>query len=171
MGPSRALAVAALALSLTACSYRFAAGGGPLPENVTAVRAPVFVNQTAEPGLEVVFTRALREQLMHAGVRADPAAEAELRGEVLAVGGGATILTTPPPGGGDPRLASYRIFVTAKLKLVKGERVLAETDVTGSEDYPPGFEDILRSESNRQAALQRLAQRLMRDGYDRLIAR
>jgi hypothetical protein len=107
---------------------------------------------------------------MQAGVRADPTAEAELRGEVLAVGGGGTILTTPAPGT-EPRLASYRIFVTAKLKLVKGERVLAETDVAGSEDYPPGFEDILRSESNRQAALHRLAQRLMRDGYDRLIAR
>ncbi|HZA14524.1 MAG TPA: LPS assembly lipoprotein LptE [Myxococcaceae bacterium] len=171
MDRSPPFALIALAFALAGCGYRFAAGGGPLPENVTAVRAPVFVNHTAEPGLEAVFTRALREQLMHAGVRADPAAEAELRGEVLAVGGGATILTTPLPGGAEPRLASYRIFATAKLKLMKGERVLAETDVTGSEDYPPGFEDILRSESNRQAALHRLAQRLMRDGYDRLIAR
>jgi hypothetical protein len=160
-----------LAVTLSACGYRFAAGGGLLPENVTSVRAPLFVNHTAEPGLETVFTRALREQLMHSGVRSDPAAEAELRGEVLNVWGGATILTTPPPGVAEPRLASYRIFATAKLKLLKGERVLAETDVTGSEDYPPGFEDILRSESNRQAALQRLAQRLMRDGYDRLLAR
>lgn len=166
------VAAAGALLALASCGYRFAAGGGPLPENITAVRAPVFVNHTAEPGLEAVFTRALREQLMHSGVRSDPTAEAELRGEVLGVDAGATILTTPPPGAAEPpRLASYRISVAARLQLVKGERVLAQTDVAGVEDYLPGFEDILRSDANRQAALQRLAHRLMREGYERLLAR
>jgi hypothetical protein len=171
--PVRALALilALLAIAQARCGYRFAAGGGSLPENVTAVRAPVFANRTAEPGLETVFTRAIRQQLIQSGVDSDPGAEAELRGEILAVWSGPTILTTPEADGGEPKLASYRIFATAKLALLKGDRTLAEAAVSGSEDYLPGFEDILRSDANRQAALQRLAFRLAREAYDRLRTR
>jgi hypothetical protein len=166
-----ALVIAVVALGQARCGYRFAAGGGTLPENVTHVRAPVFANHTAEPGLEVIFTRALRRELMQSGVQSDPAAEAELRGEILSVWGGPTILTTASADGGEPRLASYRIFASAKLALVRNGRLLGEANVSGSEDYLPGFEDILRSDANRQAALQRLADRLMREGYDQMRVR
>jgi Lipopolysaccharide-assembly len=165
------LLVALLAGAQVRCGYRFAAGGGSLPEDITRVRAPLFANHAAEPGLEIVFTRALREQLLQSGVHSDPSSEAELRGEILGVWGGPTILTTGTADGGEPQLASYRIFATAKLTLVKGGRVLREADVSGSEDYLPGFEDILRTDANRQAALQRLAFRLMRDGYELLRTR
>ena len=164
------LLIAALALGQARCGYRFAAGGGSLPENVTRLRAPVFANHTAEPGLEVIFTRALRRELIQSGVQSDPASDAELRGEILSVWGGPTILTTARDGG-EPKLASYRIFASAKLTLVRAGRVLGEANVSGSEDYLPGFEDILRSDANRQAALQRLADRLVREGYDQMRAR
>lgn len=160
--PRAALAAAVL---LAGCGYRFAAGPGVLPGDVRAVRAPIFSNQTAEPGLEVVFTRALRQELQHAGVGYAAESDAEIRGEVLNVWGGPTILT------GTGRLASYRIFASARLQLVKGGAVLAQTDVTGSEDYLPGFEDIQLSEANREAALRRLAERLMREAYERLATR
>lgn len=155
------------AMALASCGYRFASGAGPLPQGITRVSAPIFVNHTAEPGLEVVFTRELREELLRSGVEAVREADAQLEGEVLSVWGGPTILTTPLSEGEQPTLASYRIHAVAKLRLRKAGQVLAETDVSGSEDYLPGV-DILQSESNRQAALQRLARRLMRDGYDRI---
>ena len=69
-------------------------------------------------------------------------------------------------------LASYRIVVTARLRLTKGGRVLSEATVSGAEDYLPGPAsapaDVLFPEAQRQAALQRLADVLMRDGYERL---
>lgn len=160
--------IAALVLSCSGCGYRFAAGGGDLPEGVTRVTSPIFFNHTAEPGLEVVFTRALREQLLRNGIKTAAAgADAELHGEVLGVWGGPTILTTPQRQDEAAALASYRIWASAKLRLVKEARVLAETDVVGSEDYLPG-RDILDSEQNRQEALHRLAERLMQEGFDRL---
>ncbi len=171
MSSLRTLVPAVVLLLCASCGYRFGAGGGGLPDGVTRVVSPVFHNNTAEPGLEVIFTRALREQLMRSGVRTAASGPApELRGEVLAVWGGPTILTTPIRQGETPTLASYRIWASAKLRLVEGERVLAETDIVGSEDYLPG-QDILDSERNRQAALHRLAERLMTDGFDRLSPR
>lgn len=154
-----------------ACGYRFAAGGGVvLPEGITEVRAPIFGNHTAEPGLEVVFTRAMRHHLARSGIDTRVAAEAELTGEVLGVSGVPTVLTTPTAQDATVKLASYRIFATARVRLAKGERVLNEMEVSGSEDYLPGA-DILQSEANRQAALERLAQKLMRDAFDRLSTR
>lgn len=165
------IAAALLALSAAGCGYRFAAGGPMvLPEGIVEVRAPVFGNQTAEPGLEVVFTRALREQLARGGIDTRVAAEAELTGEVTGVSGVPTVLTTPENGDTTVRLASYRINASAHLKLTRGQRVLSEFDVSGFEDYLPGA-DVLQSESNRQAALERLARKMMRDAFDRLATR
>ncbi len=61
-------------LFLSACGYRFTAGGGALPQGIREVYAPVFINRTAEPGLETLFTQALREYLVRHGVagRAGP---------------------------------------------------------------------------------------------------
>ncbi|MBX5482326.1 MAG: hypothetical protein IRZ16_10895 [Myxococcaceae bacterium] len=167
--------IAALCVLATAsgCGYRFAAGGpAVLPEGIGAVRAPLFGNLTPEPGLEVVFTEALRQELARAGIETRAGAEAELTGDITNVSGVPTVLTTPTGAPGDTvsKLASYRIFATAHLKLTRGTRVVSEFDVSGYEDYLPGV-DILQSESNRQAALERLAQRLMRDAFDRLATR
>jgi hypothetical protein len=158
--PVRALAAVAL-LAALGCGYRFTAGGAPLPEGIRAVQVPVFANKTAEPGLETVFTQAMRLQLARAGVDSPPSAEAEIQGEILAVSAAPTLVT---PAGS---LASYRLSISARLRLVKSGRTLSDIPIFGAEDYLPGV-DVVESEANRGAAMQRLAQTLMRDGYDRL---
>ncbi len=151
-----------LALALSGCGYRFAAGPSRLPEGVRALWAPVFLNKTAEPGVEALFTQSFREQLIRSGVDGDEKAEARVEGEIQSIFGAGTLVT--PTGG----LASYRLTATATLKLVKEGRVLAEATVTGSEDYLPGS-DVLEAEANRMAALRRLSDAMMRDGYERLM--
>ncbi|MFZ5468209.1 MAG: LPS assembly lipoprotein LptE [Myxococcota bacterium] len=146
---------------LAGCGYRF--GGGVLPGGGREVFAPVFVNHTSEPGLETLFTEAFRQQLGRAGIDGGEGSSTRVEGEVMATFGAPTILTT------DGRLASYRVHATVRLRLVKAQDVLAQTEVSGSEDYLPGA-DVLASESNRQAALRRLAESLMRDGYENLAA-
>lgn len=166
----RAAAVIALLLWGSGCGYRFAAGGDPLPDGVTAVRSPIFANHTPEPGLETVFTRSLRTELMRSGVSTSDDAAAEITGELINVWGGPTILTTPQVPGEAPTLASYRVFAIVRVRLLKSGQVLREAEVSGAEDYLPG-QEILRTEANRQEALRRLADRLMRDAYDRLRVR
>lgn len=152
-----------LLLTLCACGYRFTAPGGALPEGIRAVRAPVFDNRTSEPTAEIFFTQAFREQLTRAGTLGGDEAEAVVEGALESVSG-APLLT------GAARLPTYRLSASVRLRLQTGGRVLAETMVSGSEDYLSGA-DVLLTEANRSAALRRLAETMMREGYERLASR
>lgn len=139
--------------------------------------APIFRNSTAEPGLEVAFTRVFRQELLQAGVLgASGSCEASVEGVVENVSSAPTIVTDPVYEGNvlktPSQLASYRAYVGVRLRLIRDGQVLAETSVSGNEDFLPGTAgvsgDILEAEANRQAALSRLAETLMREGYERL---
>jgi hypothetical protein len=164
-------------LSGLGCGYRFTPRGAALPEGVRSVCAPVFSNNTPEPGLELLFTRAFRQELVRAGVLGGAGAcEASVLGVVEEVGSAPTIVTEPVYEGNtriaEPQLASYRTWVRVQLRLLKDGRELAATVVLGNEDFLPGTAsvsgDVLEAEANRQAALHRLSETLMREGYDRL---
>jgi hypothetical protein len=150
-------------LLLLSCGYRFTTVGGALPEGVRTVRAPVFDNRTSEPAAEALFTTAFREQLVRAGKLGDDDAEAVVEGALETVGS-SPILASPG------KLPTWRLSATVALKLTRGGRVLAEARVTGAEDYLAGA-DLLLTEANRQAALGRLAETTMREGYERLASR
>ena len=155
--------MSAAALLLFSCGYRFAAPGGALPEGVRAVQAPVFDNRTGEPAAEVLFTQAFREQLGRAGTLGGESSDGRVEGALEAVAG-APILSRAG------KLPAYRLNATVRLRLLKGDRVLAEAVVSGFEDYLSGA-DLLLTEANRQAALRRLAESMMREGYERLASR
>jgi hypothetical protein len=150
-------------LLLAACGYRFTAGGGGLPQGIREVYAPVFINRTAEPGLEALFTQALREQLVRAGVAGTTSSKAQLIGEIQSVSGTQTAYTT------SGTLASYRLFAQVGVRLMNNGIAIpnAAVTVSGQEEYLQG-RNVLESETNRGAALRRLASTLMRDAYDRL---
>lgn len=158
-------------LIATACGYRFVRAGENLPEGIQSVCAPMLMNRTSESALETIFTQSLREQLTRAGVLGGTGScEASLEGEILGVGASPTILGFADAGfdrAQELRLASYRTTVVVRLHLIKGGRILRATEVAASEDFLPGAE-LLDSEANRQAALRRLADELMRDAYERL---
>jgi lipopolysaccharide assembly LptE-like protein len=166
-----------LLLSGLGCGYRFTPRSAALPEGVRTVCAPIFTNNTSEPGLELLFTRAFRQELVRAGVLGGTGAcEASVLGVVEEMGSAPTILTAPVYQGNtrvaEPQLASYRTWVRVRLRLLKDTRELATTIVVGNEDFLPGTAsvsgDVLEAEANRQAALHRLSETLMREGYDRL---
>jgi outer membrane lipopolysaccharide assembly protein LptE/RlpB len=158
----RRAASIAWVLVLAGCGYHFV-GAGLLPDGVRSVRAPIFRNHTSEPSLELAFTEAFRGELERRGELGAAAADGELQGEILAVGGTPTLLTS------DHVLASYRLTATVRLRLVRNGKVLSAADVSGFEDYLPAQAgDVLLSEANRQAALKRLADTLAREGLDRL---
>jgi hypothetical protein len=167
-----------IVLVCTACGYRFTAPGGPLPQGIRAVQVPVFANVTPEPSAETYFTQALREQLIRAGTLGGEAADARIEGTVLGV---SAVPMLAPSDGGVPR-PTYRLSATVLLKLVRGGAVVTQVQVTGEEDVLSGTatpveptaagaqadQVIAGSETNRTAGLRRLADTLMREGYERL---
>lgn len=165
-GRGRSLFIALL--FLTGCGYRFTAPGGPLPHGIRAVQVPVMSNVTPEPSAETYFTQSLREHLLRAGTLGGDAAEARIEGTVVGVS--ASLMLVKP---GSPVPPTYRLTATVDLKLVRNGTVLAQTQVSGEEDVLPGTgtsQDLViaGTETNRQAALRRLADSLMREGYERL---
>ncbi|MCY1031524.1 LptE family protein [Corallococcus sp. BB11-1] len=151
-------AVVVVAALVSGCGYRFSPWGSALPEGVGQVCAPIFVNETPEPALENLFTRYLRQQLVQAGrLASGPGCASTIEGAVLNVWASPTIIAN-----------NYRVFTTVRLRLVKEGQLLGETVVSGTEDYLQGRGNVLEAEANRQAAMARLAETLMRDGYDRL---
>lgn len=148
-------------LALAGCGYRFAAPGAALPGGVRAVAVPMLSNRTAEPSADAALTLALREQLARAGRLAAGVPDAVLEGTLLSVSG-APLLTAGP-------LPVYRLAGAAQLVLKRGDAVLAQVTVSGSEEFPSG-PDVLLTEANRGAALRRLCEGLAREGLERLSA-
>jgi len=155
------LGAGALAVLLASCGYRFTSGGVPFPEGIRHARVSTFGNRTSEPGLEIHFAQALREQLARSGSLGGKDSEAFITGEVLTTSYWESIRDS------SGRLTSYRLAGSAQLRLARKERVLSEITVSGTEEFLVA-EDPLGSESNRAAALRRLASALMREGIERL---
>ena len=163
---TRSLA-ALLALAFLAqpgCGYHFTAAGAGFPQGIHKVFAPVIANRTTEPGLEAVFTEAVREQLARGGYLGGEGSEGRLEGELLSVSAGVAQLA---PGTSGP--LTYRVSALLRVRLFRDQTLLAQTDVTGSEDYLPALRpDVLTTEANRQAAIRRLASALATDAVTRL---
>lgn len=146
-----------MALS-SGCGYRLSPRSEGLPAEVKTVCAPIFTNDTPEPALETLFTRYLRQELTRVGkLGAGTSCDARVEGAVLQVWSSPTIVGR-----------YFRVHAQIRLRLVREGQQPQETVVFGTEDYLPGSGDVLEAEANRQAAMDRLAAVLMRDGFDRL---
>jgi hypothetical protein len=160
----RSPSVVALVMIACACGYRFTAPGGPLPDGIRAVQAPVLNNVTPEPNAEQFFTQALREQLIRSGTLGGDDAEARIEGTVLAVSQAPMFAV-----GGK---VTYRLAATVELRLLKGGAVLSRAQVSGEEEVLSGTGAgdavITGTETNRGQGLRRLADTLMREAYERL---
>jgi len=74
-----------LLAAVAGCGYQLSGHTGPVPANLQQISVPMFRNTTAVPGLERLFTAAVREQFLRDGrvrVATDAGAPALLRGEV-----------------------------------------------------------------------------------------
>ncbi len=147
-------------LFATACGYRFVRPGGDLPTGRSPIYVPVVTNATAEPGAESWVTQALRDEVNRAGLLGDASSEVTLVGTLVSVSGEPMIAS---PG----KLSSYRASASLALELRSKGVAVSGTQLSASEEYPPGG-DLLLTEANRSAALRRLAQVLARDAWERI---
>jgi hypothetical protein len=129
------------------------------------VKIPILQNFTGEPDAEVIFTQALREHALRAGTLGGDAAPAQIEGEVMQV------VSTPMAVPAKGRL-TIRLIASANLRLIKGGVVLSRATVTSNEDVFPGVgtaeQVVATTEASRGAALRRLAEVMMKEGYERL---
>jgi Lipopolysaccharide-assembly len=153
----RALAFTLL-LATTSCGYRFGAPNSRLLAGVTSLRVPLAQNRTGEPGVEVLVTQALREAYARAG-RLDEHSDASLDVVVVGVASAPFITGLARP--------TYKLTVALQATLTRGGAPVTQITTSKQEEFPTGG-DTLLTESNRGAALRRVAELLARDVAERL---
>jgi hypothetical protein len=143
---------ATLALLLAAgCGYGFSAGGR-LTGGIAKATVRPLENRSTQPDLGALLSAALREELALRGALA--------RAEGGAVITGAVSASVPAPAAPDG--AIWRFSVEVRLRLVDGDRVVAERALRRDVDYSAGV-DALETEGRRAQAARRLSVELARE--------
>lgn len=153
---------AAAALALGACGYgftqRYLAKGGAERVHVRA-----FENLSTEPDLGVALTAALRNELSRRGSGAGEGDAAAIEGEVRATEPApATTRTVPAAAAGITQVATWRIAIEVRARLVQGEARLAEHVARRETVFLAGA-DPLETEGRRALALRQLADEAARE--------
>jgi outer membrane lipopolysaccharide assembly protein LptE/RlpB len=112
--PRRASTWLVLLLAVTGCGYQLTGQPGTIPTNLRSISVPIFVNGTPVPGLEHLFTTAVRQQLQRDGrvrLGTDATATVRLRGEVTRYD--IQVLATNP----DDFVLEYRVETEVRVTV------------------------------------------------------
>ena len=145
---------------LLGCGYKLGARGLALA-GVRTVHVPALANDTKEPGIHHLFTRALREELAaRARLKLAPAGAAD----VIAVGrvkaytrtGMAFPVSNP---GGPPRVGEFRAVAVGEVlfkRRADGKVLFSTGDIAVTGELLIG-PDVIGSETNRERVTRQLA--------------
>jgi len=166
----RLILCVALFLLCAGCGYHFAGEGqGPEP-GISTLAIPVFENLTAEPGLEPIFTGALRREfLLRSRIRLVPRRQAE----AVFLGRITRLSTSSVAHRKSQDTILTRLTVTLDVRCVdnRTQKVLwQDRSLTYYQDYIQDS-DPLVSFQNRREALETAARDLAVRIHDRFLSR
>lgn len=145
-------------LLATGCGYQMVGKETHVPPGINSLAIPTFVNQTFEPGIEVLFTQGfLREFIQDRRVKVVGRNEADsvLEGVIKSF----QIYSVSYDRSGIALEYQTTVVIDLTLKKKSGEILWMEKDLSESRVYRTS-RNILGSESNKAAVIQSLA-RLM----------
>lgn len=156
-------ALLGIVIAVSGCGYHLSGQAGSIPDNLRQLAIPMFVNSTTVPGIERLFTVAVRERFQRDGrVRLGPDAglTTRLQGEVRRYQ--LQVLATNR----DDRALEYRIETELQVTVVDRRQgqillqqaVIVTTEYVVSERLIPT--DIARDRA-LQSALQDAGERVV----------
>lgn len=165
----RNLMALSLFLCCGACGYRLAGYGAQLDPRLHTVAVPVFENMTTEPGIEAVFTGALRQEfLTKSRLRVVPESQAD----AVFIGRIRRLWTTDVAHRAAQDTVLTRLTVTLDVRCVEretGKILWQDPALTHFEDYMQDPKALVSFQS-RQAALQRAARETAARIFDRFMS-
>jgi hypothetical protein len=165
--PNTVLAVAlAFALACVSCaSYRMV---GVAPEDAATIAIVMLENDSVEPGVEVVVSRALREGVLRRGstrLVSDPRrADLVIKGTVMPLETLSTSFSTVA-------LAieyTVRMELDVEMRTADGDRIEIDRNALRESELYLASADVEAARKNRREALQRLADVLASRVHDAL---
>jgi len=167
---SAVLAGFLLLLTLEGCGYRLEGKETSLPKGIQTISIPTLANQTVEPGIENIFTRALiqafnldRRLQVVAGLQADSILEGSIRDFSI------SSISYDTAG----HALEYRAQVTMSLTFRRtdtGQVLWQAPYLQEQEDYRVTAV-ILTDEASKQVALNKIALQLAQTIRDRILER
>lgn len=107
-------------LVVTGCGYTLLGRGSVLPEHITTIQVPTFVNRTTRVELEQRVTQEVAEEFVSRGglavVQSESEADAILRGEITSVA------IIPIAFNDQGRATRYQVSIGAGIELVDHTR-------------------------------------------------
>lgn len=161
LGP-RALARAALLLTLVSLSGCYSFSGGGLPPHIDNIYVLPVENRTAQFGLTEPFTRMLTDAVrgrLGVQVASQENADAEIRAELVRYDDAATNFSGVEDVGA--QVFQRRVTISARVEIVDLTRnaiVWSGTGVSGTGEYAP---DTETEEIGRNVALENLIQQII----------
>lgn len=167
---------------LTSCAYRWGAPDRALPGSYKQVYIPIFKNLTKEPGIELEFTNAIRQEFERskiARISEPEQAEVELQGEISSL----QYSPEAPKEGGTLPLGTViatqyniRLNVHITLKKRADQSILWSGDFSSQRSYiapqvtMSGINTVnpLYNLSARRQNIQVMSATLMSEAHDRM---
>ncbi len=140
------------------CGYRYAGQATALPEAIRSIAIPVFKNDSTEPGIEAVVTRAVIEKFERDGrlrVTSRENADAALNGTI-------EIYTLRPIAfDTNNNATAYRVKIRLRIRMEDktGGSANRQTTMESQWDYTSNA-SITQTERAREAAIVKAAQYL-----------
>ncbi len=160
-----ALVCVALLFIFSGCGYHFPGRGDFLPPEIQGINIPIFINKTAEVGIENYFTAALVEEFNRSKrirvVREDQA-DATVKGVIKSYN------SVPISYDSQGRVKEYRCSVTIEVSLVEkgsGEVLWRSSEMRDREEYSAD-PNILVTEFREREAVKRMAEDLMEEVHE-----
>ena len=153
-----------LLLPLAGCGYQLSGRPGTVPAAFRQLSVPMFTNTTAVPGIERLFTAAVRERLLRDGrvqLATSTASTTVLRGEVT--GYHVTVLAMNR----DDRALEYRVQTDVRVSVedLRQHQILLQQPLTTTTEYVIS-ETLVPTDIARERALQAAA----RDVGERVVS-
>lgn len=177
-----------LIFSFSSCAYKLSNKVDKLPGGIRVVQVPLFTNLTAEPHVEVIFTEALKAEVLRFGrlnlVNNEPEAEGIISGTITSLELRSDESVTEskdlaylPYGTILPNLVKVTVTVHIKMTERRTQKILWSNTYTQSKNYtPPGITlPVINSANNlynlseRRQTLETLSKDMMQLAFDRLV--
>lgn len=149
------------------CGYRVVGYRGGSPEHVD-VSIRTLGNETAEPGIELLVSDALRREFLRAGrIRL---VEQSGRADWAVTGQVAALRTTSRSFSAAVRALEFTVFMQLYVEVqgLEGERLRLDPFALSESEIYLASADVEVSRKNRQEALRRLAAVLAKRVYDEI---
>lgn len=153
-------------LLVFSCGYHFE-GGGYLKENITQVAVSVFKNKTSESDADQAFTNELVREIVE---KSNTRVVTEQEGVFVIKGSINSISFETLSRSNAESVLERRVTASLDVKLLdhNGDVIWIEKEFTIMDDYSVS-EDQVTDESNKQDALEKIAERFAEKLVSRLL--